>query len=1313
MERKKIWKKSLASVLALSVAFTAVPVPVMADEATSLPEPVYSFDFEDETAGAGKLVGDAGIKDDFNKGKVLNLVDGYMELPQDLFENLGDEGFTIAMWVKADPATGNYTKVFNASNGPLGASYDGHGWSEPDFGLAAGGDVYDLTLYIGEPQTSCTTKSKLKYDTHISRDKWQHMAVSISPEEYSIYFDGEKINYQDAQDGTQPIKEVLPKLFADGYLASLKYAAIGKSYYTSDANFKGVVDDINFFGKALSAEEVDTLYRSYGEIGDEKEPVTMTVDMEQTTGAVKHGATGFLYGVGEDNVPDVNLMTAIKTYMCEQKPAEGLQHPNGDILIMADTFMEAGGDSIQIACPDIYANWPYEFESFEEYMDKLKIMVEQVREAGLSEQAVYVLYNEPEGNWFKPAGASWGLDSAKFNDAWKLAYDTVKAIDANAKVAGPNFCFYQAGHMESYIKYCAENNCIPDQLTWHVLNDSAYNTFKSDVEDIRRLEKKYWLDAGLVDTEREIVINEYADFTQLGVPGQLARWIALFEDAKATGCLAYWHISNNLCDLAASNNEPNGAWWLYKWYAEMSGETLAVSTEGAPQTQFYGLASLDKNKKSAMTVFGGADGTATVTLKNVAKTGAFGDKVKVTLEGTNWTGINGAAEEAFFIKEEVCAVDENGNVTVTVNDMVAAAAYRMTITQADAAATVGVVSEGPWKQTYEGEDAVLGGNARKAGKNGSYACSGTGQAQYIDNPTDSATFKVEVPQDGYYRFDMVYGAATGNNTKTITANNPKNAIQTLSVDGEKKADMYLENTLHWYMSGQHTEYVYLTEGTHDLTVAGTTSEGKATIDCMYLTFVGDEKALYKEQNVKVYEAELSDYNVLGKQTATTVKTENTIAGYSAAGYAVGLHTSVKDGGGIRFTAFANDNGMYELKVRYASNEDSVVNYYVNNTNLTLNRHIDAKKAAATNGTWKEVTSTLFLKKGINIIDIDAKTAGLAVDTLTVERAADQSKTVVIEAEDCALEGNVKIGTNENASGGKYVKEILADKDAKNAITVNYTAPVEGSYEFVVYQSNKELFGSHDYNAQMVDRFITISVNGGEPKNIYFRNTYSDDSFRSQAITLQLKSGTNTIKIYNSDYRVHKNGVGGVNVCTNYTPNLDKFEFTPSVSGATLEDTAKPKPVEPEKKMPKIGTEITVDKAVYIITAVGETEGTVTYKKPLKKTYSKVTIPSTVELEGYTCKVTEISDKAFYKNSKLNTVEIGSNVKSIGKKAFMNAKKLKTIKIKSTQLKKAGKNAFKGIHGKAKISVPSKKYKNYKKLLKKAGVKSTVRFKKSK
>lgn len=59
---------------------------------------------------------------------------------------------------------------------------------------------------------------------------------------------------------------------------------------------------------------------------------------------------------------------------------------------------------------------------------------------------------------------------------------------------------------------------------------------------------------------------------------------------------------------------------------------------------------------------------------------------------------------------------------------------------------------------------------------------------------------------------------------------------------------------------------------------------------------------------------------------------------------------------------------------------------------------------------------------------------------------------------------------------------------------------------------------------------------------------------------------------------------------------------------------------------------------------------------------------------------------------------------------MKDSKLKTIKINAAGLKSVGKNAFKGIHKKATISVSKKQLKAYKKLLKGKGQASSVKIK---
>ena len=90
-------------------------------------------------------------------------------------------------------------------------------------------------------------------------------------------------------------------------------------------------------------------------------------------------------------------------------------------------------------------------------------------------------------------------------------------------------------------------------------------------------------------------------------------------------------------------------------------------------------------------------------------------------------------------------------------------------------------------------------------------------------------------------------------------------------------------------------------------------------------------------------------------------------------------------------------------------------------------------------------------------------------------------------------------------------------------------------------------------------------------------------------------------------------------------------------------------------------------------------------------------------------VTAIANKAFKGDKKLKKVVIGKNVQTIGKSAFEKATNLKSITIKSTSLKKVGKKAFKGIHAKAKIKVPAKKLRSYKRLLKGKGQKAGVKI----
>lgn len=146
--------------------------------------------------------------------------------------------------------------------------------------------------------------------------------------------------------------------------------------------------------------------------------------------------------------------------------------------------------------------------------------------------------------------------------------------------------------------------------------------------------------------------------------------------------MPFWHLSNNLNGIAADNNEGNGAWWLYKWYGDMSGHYLPIQTSNAEKHDFYGAASLDNNKKSASVIFGGLNGAGNIVLDNIEDSETFRgeDRVHIKIEATDYTGFHGVAEEPRIVKEGAVEII-GGKVTVPVSDMLEMSGYRITVTK--------------------------------------------------------------------------------------------------------------------------------------------------------------------------------------------------------------------------------------------------------------------------------------------------------------------------------------------------------------------------------------------------------------------------------------------------------------------------------------------------------------------------------------------------------------------------------------------------------------------------------------------------------
>lgn len=104
----------------------------------------------------------------------------------------------------------------------------------------------------------------------------------------------------------------------------------------------------------------------------------LKINLAANTGALKYGASGFLYGLGNDGIPSANVLAPLRPQVAAQKPEGGLQHPNGDAFDVAKTYQAAGGKEIQIYMQDVYPSWPYENLGLADYLPKVMHIVRQV-----------------------------------------------------------------------------------------------------------------------------------------------------------------------------------------------------------------------------------------------------------------------------------------------------------------------------------------------------------------------------------------------------------------------------------------------------------------------------------------------------------------------------------------------------------------------------------------------------------------------------------------------------------------------------------------------------------------------------------------------------------------------------------------------------------------------------------------------------------------------------------------------------------------------------------------------------------------------
>ncbi|QQM38494.1 CBM35 domain-containing protein [Streptomyces liliifuscus] len=791
------------------------------------------------------------------------------------------------------------------------------------------------------------------------------------------------------------------------------------------------------------------------------DPQRVTVDLDASEGPVMHGANGTLYGLSDDGVPSDAVLAPLKITSVSQKPEGGAQHPNGDALTVSKSFFRNGGGEILVMMQDIYSKWPYEDLGIADYLPKVDKIVTEVSADPNSDRFVYIPFNEPDQIWYNLGTsnqAQYEVNRDRFFKDWKTVYQRIRAIDPDARIAGPNESGYHTRLLKDFLTFAKRENVLPQIMTWHELDSSSLKNFQGNHDSYRAIERELGI------APLKINIDEYANRRDLSVPGQLAQWVSMFERNKVYANQAYWDAAGNLDGNVVRSNIPNGGWWFFRWYAGLTGNTVKVTPPQANTIDtLQGLASYDKKRRQAQVLLGGSAGDSDVVVQNVSRS-VFGRTVTATVAESAWSGYEGQHAAPRVLARTKVKVAADGSVTVPLRGMHKMSAYRIALTPGGSG-TPSTASV-PWAASYEAEDAAItGGQVYTQGTvsnaNG-YAASGTKDVGSLNTASSKVDFTVTVPKAGTYDLAILYGNQSG-----------APATQKLSIDGQDPVTVSYPSTENWTYRAKKDVTVELPAGQHVLTLAK--GDAEVTLDRIDLT------ARTAAAPSASYEATLAD--ISGKPSYDYS---------SSAGVGTGALV-LRSGDKAVFDAYAPRDGYYTV---------------VSRASAAVNLELHGEQVTAAPGR----ALRLYLVAGNNRIAMTAKAA--AVRSLDVSGAGSTSGTLSYEGAAASLAGGAKLVDSTHASAGSYIGWLGNSASSTAEFTVD--AAKSGRYMLVVhYAHNDRRDNGHSYNTDIMSRTADITVGTSAPQKVTFKNTWSWDDYWTVGVPVDLKKGSNKVTFGNA------------------------------------------------------------------------------------------------------------------------------------------------------------------------------------------------------
>jgi hypothetical protein len=379
-------------------------------------------------------------------------------------------------------------------------------------------------------------------------------------------------------------------------------------------------------GRSLVAAMVCLLATAVPALPAQAADQTVTVDLASSTGTATGAGSGFLYGLSQDgSVPGDSLLgplnvksgrgggariaghgwigdnyTAGSGYQVRitsalaqaRRLTRSPNHASYDLLVSdlwgADT--EQPSNTVYPCTGGDCANWT-------SFVDRV---VSDVQASGLTVN--YDVWNEPDGTAF------WapGVNTAQYFQMWDTAVREIRRLAPSASIMGPSISGWNPNTLASFLDHAKAAGTVPGLLNWHFsgnpVGDAQTATSLLSARGISGVELA--MNEYLFSQEQHAGYQAWY-LAQLGKSGISAADHAIWSDCCVTGSLDSTLVNDG------GVLRPTGQWWVYKAYADVTGQLARVTTGGTTDA----VAAKDQSRGRVTVLLGDSGGnTGTVNL---------------------------------------------------------------------------------------------------------------------------------------------------------------------------------------------------------------------------------------------------------------------------------------------------------------------------------------------------------------------------------------------------------------------------------------------------------------------------------------------------------------------------------------------------------------------------------------------------------------------------------------------------------------------------------------------------------------------------